>query len=81
VRQNNKETGSLSSQREVHKAIKRALKDHPKLRKATAEEVTQRLVLEEYLREEPPVSLVADELGIVKAEEQAFAPGIRPADV
>ena len=71
----------MSSQREVHKAIKRALKDHPKLRKATAEEVTHRLVLEEYLREEPPVSLVADALGIVKAEEQAFAPGIRPADV
>ena len=71
----------MSIQNEVHKAIERALKDNPELHETTAEEVTHRLVLEQYLQEEPPVSLVAEELGIVKAEEQAFAPGIRPADV
>lgn len=71
----------MSIQNEVHKAIERALKDNPKLHEVTAEEVTHRLVLEKYLQEEPPVSLVADELGTVKAEEQAFAPGIHPADL
>jgi uncharacterized protein YneF (UPF0154 family) len=71
----------LSNQNEVHKAIQRALKDNPKLYKATAEEVSYQLVLEEYLKEEPPVSLVADGLGIMRAEQQAFAPGIRPKDV
>jgi hypothetical protein len=71
----------MSIQNEVHKAVERGLKDDPKLHKATAEEVTHRLVLEGYLQEEPPIWLVADALGTVKAEEQAFAPGIRPADV
>jgi hypothetical protein len=71
----------LSIQNEVHKAIERAIKDDPKLHKATAEEVTHRLVLEEYLQEEPPVPLVADGLGIMRAEQQAFAPGIHPKDV
>jgi hypothetical protein len=71
----------LSIQNEVHKAIERALKDNPKLDKATAEEVSHQLVLEEYLKEEPPVALVAEGLGIVKAEQQAFAPGIRLKDV
>ena len=71
----------MSIQNEVHKAVEHALKDNPKLHKATAEEVTHRLVLEEYLKEEPPVALVADGLGIMRAEQQAFAPGIRPKDV
>jgi hypothetical protein len=71
----------LSNRNEVHKAVEQALKDHPKLHKVTVAEVTRWLMLEGYLQEEPPLSSVADELGIVKAEEQAFAPGIRPADV
>ena len=70
----------MSIQNEVHKAVERALKDNPKLHKATAEEVSHQLVLEEYLKEEPPVPLVADGLGIMRAEQQAFAPGIRPKD-
>ena len=71
----------MSIQNEVHKAVERALKDNPKLHKATAEEVAHRLVLEEYLKAEAPVPLVADGLGIMRAEQQAFAPGIRPKDV
>ena len=71
----------MSIQNEVYKAVKRALKDNPELHEARAGEVTDRLFLGGYLKEEPPVSLVADALGTVKAEEQAFAPGIRPADV
>ena len=68
-------------QNKVYETLRRALKDHHELRKATAEEVTHQLVLKGYLQEEPPVALVAYALRTVEAEEQAFAPGIRPADL
>lgn len=71
----------MNTRNEVYKVVKRALKDNPLLREAAVEEVTNQLVLEGYLQEEPPVRLIGDVLGDVAAEEQAFAPGIRPADV
>jgi hypothetical protein len=71
----------MRTQNEVYEAVERAFKDRHELRHATAEEVAHQLVLRDYLQEEPPVALVADALGIVEAEEQAFAPGIRTADL
>ena len=74
---NDKEARSVSIQNDVHKAVERALKDNHKLREVTVEEVTHQLVLGGYLQEELPASLIADTLGTMAAEEQAFAPGIR----
>jgi hypothetical protein len=71
----------VSTQSEAYKAVKRALKDDPLLRGAAVEEITHQLVRKGYSREEPPIWLVTEVLGTVAAEEQAFAPGIRPADV
>ncbi len=71
----------MRTQNEVYEAVEQAFKDHHELRHATAEELARQLVLRGYLQEEPPVLLVADALDIVEAEEQAFAPGIRPADL
>jgi hypothetical protein len=68
-------------QDEVHKAVERAIKEHRKLHDATAEEATHQLVSRGYLQEEPPVALVAEAVDIVEAEEQAFAPGVHPADL
>ena len=68
-------------QNEVYEAVEQAFKDRHELRHATTEELARQLVLRDYLQEEPPVALVADALGTVAAEEQAFAPGIRPADL
>ena len=65
----------------VYKAVQRALDEHHELRNTTAEGVTYQLVLRGYLHEEPSVELVADALRTVEAEEQAFTPGIRPADL
>jgi hypothetical protein len=71
----------MRTQNEVYEAVEQASKDRHELRHATAEEVTHQLVLRGYLQKEPPVALVADALGTVEAEEQAFAPSIRPADL
>ena len=65
----------------VYKAVQQALNEHHELRNATAKEVTYQLVPRGYLHEEPSVELVADALRTVEAEEQAFTPGIRPADL
>ena len=67
--------------KKVYKAVQRSLNEHHELRNATAEEVTYQLVPRGYLHEEPSVELVADALRTVEAEEQAFTPGIRPADL
>ena len=71
----------MRTQNEVYEAVEQAFKDRHELRHVKAEEVTRQLVLGGYLQEKPPVLLVADALDIVEAEEQAFAPGIRPADL
>ncbi|MCA1729357.1 MAG: hypothetical protein LC751_08100 [Actinobacteria bacterium] len=65
----------------MYEAVERAFKDRRELSHATAEEVARQLVLRGYLQEEPPVALVADAMCTVEAEEQAFAPSIRPADL
>ena len=79
--QHNKEVPVLRTHNEVYEAVEQAFKDRHELRHVKAEEVARQLVLGGYLQEELPVLLVADALDIVEAEEQAFAPGIRPADL
>lgn len=71
----------MSAQDEVYKAVRGALHSNPRLRTTPAEEIAHRLAAGGYLEEEPPITLVMNSLSIVRAEEQAFRPGIRPIDV
>ncbi len=60
----------------VLKALERALADNPHLRDLPAEVLGRKLILDGYLQDDPPVRLVEEALGTVKAEEQAFGPDI-----
>ena len=61
---------------EIVEAVKRAIRDNPRARNLPAEEMARRLVLGGYLQEEPPVPFVADALGTMEAEDQAFGPDV-----
>jgi hypothetical protein len=61
---------------EILEAVEGAVRDDPYVRDLPPEEVARQLVLGGYLQEEPPVSLVADALGTIGAEEQAFGPDV-----
>jgi hypothetical protein len=58
----------------VLKALERALVDNPHLRDLPAEVLGHKLILGGYMQDDPPVRLVEEALGTVKAEEQAFGP-------
>ena len=66
---------------EIVEALQRAVKDIPRLREFTTEEVVRQLVLGGYLREEPSLERVEDAFGTFIAEEQAFGQDIWPEDV
>jgi hypothetical protein len=61
---------------EVLEALKRAIRDNPGVRRLPAEEVARQLLLGGYLPEEPPLPFVADALGTMEAEDQAFGPDV-----
>jgi hypothetical protein len=60
---------------EVLQAVKRAIREKPGVRRLPAE-VAGRLIVGGYLPEEPPLPFVADALGTIEAEDQAFGPDV-----
>ena len=71
--------GELGFQ-EVLDTLKRALQDNCRLGDFPDEEVACQLVLGGYLQEEPNLSVVADALASLEAEEQAFGPDVPTED-
>ncbi len=65
---------------DVLKALEQALEDNPHLRDLPAEEVVRQLIRGGYLQDKPPLLLVEEALGVIKAEEQAFGPDIPPEE-
>ena len=53
---------------EILQALKRALRDNPRIRKRPAEDLSKDLARGGYLREEPDPVLVAEMLGTIEPE-------------
>ena len=57
---------------EILQALKKALRDDPRIRERPAEDLSKDLVRGGYLREEPDPVLVAEMLEGLEAEEQSL---------
>lgn len=60
----------------VLQALRQAIRDNPHMRYLPIEEIPRQLVLGGYLHEEPSLLFVADALGTIEAEDQAFGPDV-----
>lgn len=58
----------------IYEALRRAIRDDPKLLERQAEEVSKELVRSGYLHDEPAVALVAEVLSDVEAGERRPQP-------
>jgi hypothetical protein len=65
---------------EVLNALKRTLKNNPRIWHLPRDEVARQLILGGYLSEEPSLSVVTDARATVEAEEQAFGPDVPTED-